>query len=96
MSDRRIYYSEEAKQYAQQRQMVQTILAIAIGMAVGGAVALLFAPQSGEKFRRKLAQAIDEGYERGREATDDAISQLEKEYPGIKDRVENLVRKARS
>lgn len=94
MPDRRIYYSDEARQYAEQRQMLQLLLAAAIGMAVGGAAALLFAPQSGDKIRRRLAHAIDEGYQRGREATDDAIGELEKEIPGLRERIDDLIKRA--
>lgn len=94
MPDRRIYYSEEAKQIAQQRQMVQVISAVLIGLVVGAGVALLFAPQSGQKLRRQIAQAIDEGYQRGREETGDVIDRLEAEFPGVRGRVEELLKRA--
>jgi gas vesicle protein len=94
MPERRIYYSEEAKQYAQQRQMLQIGLAAVIGLTFGVMVALLFAPQSGKKLRQRIAGALDEGYARGREATDDAIAQLEKEFPGIQKRIAEMTKKA--
>ncbi len=36
-------------------------IAFAIGVAAGAAVALLYAPQSGVRTRRKLKKGLDEG-----------------------------------
>ena len=47
MPDRRIYYSEEARQYAMQQQMLRVVLAATLGLALGAGLALLFAPESG-------------------------------------------------
>lgn len=96
MPDRRIYYSEEARQIAQQRQMVQLTVAVLIALMVGATIALLFAPQSGKKLRRQIAQAIDEGYQRGREETGDLIDRLEAEFPGVRRRVEELIGRNRA
>ncbi|HOA25526.1 MAG: YtxH domain-containing protein [Aggregatilineales bacterium] len=96
MPERRIYYSEEARQIAQQRQMVQLTVAVLIALMVGATIALLFAPQSGKKLRRQIAQAIDEGYQRGREETGDLIDRLEAEFPGVRRRVEELIGRNRA
>ncbi|NLH06698.1 MAG: YtxH domain-containing protein [Chloroflexi bacterium] len=76
--------------------MVQLTVAVLIALMVGATIALLFAPQSGKKLRRQIAQAIDEGYQRGREETGDLIDRLEAEFPGVRRRVEELIGRNRA
>lgn len=95
MPDRRIYYSEEARQYAMQQQMLRVVLAATLGLALGAGLALLFAPESGERLRRNIASALDEGYQRGREEAEGIVEELEGEYPGLRKRVEELMKRAR-
>ena len=43
-----------------------TVFAFLLGAAVGGAVALLFAPASGEETRKRIRRGFDSMYEKGR------------------------------
>ena len=59
------------------------LLAFAVGALAGAAVALLYAPASGDETRRKLAQKAREGrenltaaVERGREAYEQARKEM--------------------
>jgi len=95
MTDR-IYYSSEAEQIAKTRQTVGLLAFLMLGLGVGAATALLFAPQEGERTRKMVADALDEGFRRGREATDDALAQLEEEFPNLRKKVESTLSKATS
>ena len=89
----RIYYSEEAEQTMKRRRMVDALLFAGLGIGVGSSVALLLAPHKGETTREMLANTLEEGFQRGRESTDDALSQLEGEIPNLRQRVNDLVSK---
>lgn len=91
MANSRIYYSEEAENKMKKRQLVDALLFTGLGIGIGSAVALLLAPNNGETNREIIANALEEGYERGRETTDEALSQLEKEVPDLRKRVNKLV-----
>jgi hypothetical protein len=43
----RIYYSEEAKRMAQQRQIVGGLAMLLLGIVIGAAIASLFMPEEG-------------------------------------------------
>jgi gas vesicle protein len=92
----RIYYSEEARRLMERRQLMGVLAAFSLGLIIGSALALLFAPQEGEKTRQIMRDTLEEGFERGRRATDDALSQLEDEIPNLRARVEETVKRARS
>jgi len=92
----RIYYSEEARRLMERRQLMGVLAAFSLGLIIGSALALLFAPQEGEKTRQIMRDTLEEGFERGRRATDDALSQLEDEIPNLRSKVEETVKRARS
>lgn len=87
----RIYYSEEAKRVAQQRQIVNGLAMMLFGIAVGAAIALLFAPEEGEEMRKRLGSALEEGYLRGRDHTLDAAQQLEDDIPDLRRKVSSAL-----
>ncbi len=91
----RIYYSEEARRLMERRQLMGVLAAFSLGLIIGSALALLFAPQEGEKTRQIMRDTLEEGFERGRRATDDALSQLEDEIPNLRSKVEETVKRAR-
>lgn len=92
----RIYYSEEARRLMERRQFAGVLAAFSLGLVIGSALALLFAPQEGEKTRQIVREALEDGFERGRKATDDALAQLEGEIPNLRAKVEETVKRARS
>jgi len=50
----RKYYSEEAKQRAQAERTFLALLFTGLGLSIGAALALLFAPMDGDKLRDEL------------------------------------------
>lgn len=88
MNDR-IYYSREAEERANRDRAVAVLVFMALGLGIGAALALLFAPKSGEKTRAELAGALNEGLDSGREATQKAIKTLEKDFSDLRKRVED-------
>lgn len=89
----RIYYSDEAEKTMKRQRMVDALLFTGVGIGIGSAIGLLFAPDSGEDTRNMIAETLEEGYRQGREATDDALSQLEVEVPNLRERVNGLISK---
>lgn len=93
MTNNRIYYSEEAEQKMKRQRLIDALMFTGLGIGIGSAVSLLLAPNSGETTREIIAGTLEEGFQRGREATDDALNQLEQEVPNLRERVNELVSK---
>lgn len=84
----RIYYSKEAESLVRRQHLIGNLAFLMLGLGVGAAVALLFAPERGERVRELVAEALEEGFSRGREATEEALQNLAQEYPGLHEKVE--------
>lgn len=93
MPQGRVYYSAEAEAVARRERTVMTVVFLALGLGIGAVLALLFAPGAGSSTRQKISEALDEGYRRGRDATNDALKQLEPEFPDLRKKVDELVDK---
>jgi gas vesicle protein len=89
----RIYYSEKAEKTMRRQRFMDALMFTGLGIGIGSAVALLMAPNEGEKTRALIANTLEEGFQRGRETTDEALSQLEQEVPNLRGRVNDLVGK---
>lgn len=89
----RVYYTAEAEDLMKRRSLFTALAMLAVGLGIGALVAMLLAPGDGEKTRRVLADALEEGYRRGRQATDDALGQLERDIPNLRKRVDSLLSK---
>lgn len=87
MNDR-IYYSREAEMRANRDRVVGVMTFLALGLGIGAALALLFAPKSGEKTRAEIARSMEDGLERGGEATTSALKQLSKDFSDMRKSVE--------
>jgi gas vesicle protein len=92
MNNERIYYSRDAEKYAMRRTSILTFLCISGGLAVGAALALLFAPSSGEKTRKTLAENIGEGVSTGRESLEPVIKKLEDQFNDLRKNVEERLK----
>lgn len=67
----RTYYSEEAKQQAQMKTTAIVAICLALGATIGTAIAVLFAPQSGEETRKELGEASESALEKLQNQVDD-------------------------
>jgi gas vesicle protein len=92
MNNERIYYSHDAEMQAIRRTNILTFLCISGGLAVGAALALLFAPSSGEKTRKELAQNIGESVNTGRESLEPVIKKLEDQFNDFRKNVEERLK----
>jgi gas vesicle protein len=93
MTNSRIYSSEEAEKTMKHQRFVHALIFTGLGIGIGSAVALLLAPNDGEKTRELIANTLEGGFQRGRETTDQALSQREQEAPNLRERVTELVGK---
>lgn len=91
MSQQRTYYSEDAKQRAQAKTTAVVAICLALGATIGTAIAVLFAPQSGDQTRDELASTVDNQLAQGREATDSAIERLQEQVSRLQERLEDMV-----
>jgi gas vesicle protein len=92
MNDR-IYYSRRAEELVKRQQAVGAAIFLAVGLGIGLILALLFAPNVGEKTRKLIVDALEDGFKRGQEAILDATNQLEQEYPDLRQRIEGMLSK---
>lgn len=51
----RMYYSNEAKKRARTQRTLLALIFTALGLSIGAAIALLFAPMEGDEMRNELA-----------------------------------------
>jgi gas vesicle protein len=92
----RVYYSKEAESAARRQQMFSTLAFMMLGLGVGATLALLFAPERGERVRKLVTSALEEGFTRGRETTEDALHRLGKEYPDVYEKIKDGLHKLAS
>lgn len=89
MSDRRLYYSQEAETVVKQRMAIGAAVCLTLGMGIGIVMSMLW--KQGGQTRDALADALEEGYRRGRDATESALRSLEQEIPNLRDRVNSMI-----
>ncbi len=71
MSDR-MYYSKEAKKKARMQRTALALIFTALGLSIGAAIALLFAPMEGDEMRHELADKADKARQNIEEYSDNA------------------------
>ncbi len=84
----RIYYSHEAEMQANRERALVIGIFMLLGLGIGAALALLFAPKSGSQIRKELAAGVEDRFEGGRDATGKALQRLEKEFSDLRKRVD--------
>ncbi|TVR22129.1 MAG: YtxH domain-containing protein [Anaerolineaceae bacterium] len=77
MNDR-IYYSQEAEKQAKRERIVLALAAAVMGLGLGAVIALIFAPQSGDKTREQIEQQAREWMDQGEDAAQQAVSKVRK------------------
>lgn len=87
----RVYYSQEAEEEAKKRLLLATVLFVGVGATIGAILALMFAPNEGEKIRRDISDSLSDGADAGREATNNAVKRLEKQFDDLRQRVEDRI-----
>ena len=88
----RIYYSEEAKTYAQRQKAFSMLFALGVGLSIGAFLALLFAPAKGENTRDEIASTVTGSLASGRDATQTLLEQLGEELAALRKSVEQRIR----
>ncbi len=91
----RTYYSRDAEMRASMDRLGTTILFIALGLAVGAVLALLFAPHRGEETRDDIGRAIEEGLNSGRDSTSSTLHRMEQDFADLRKKVEHRLNEMR-
>ena len=89
----RIYYSEQARQKAQQRRTISAIAFMLMGAGIGAVLAMLFAPQEGEEVRSEISNRVGGQVENGLETANHAIASLENKYNDLRSYVDDTLSK---
>ncbi len=94
MNDR-TYYSREAEDQVRREQMGNAVLFILLGLVVGAVLALLFAPESGEKMRGSIEDTINDRFHDSRDTTNHTIRRLERDFADLRKKVEDRLAEMR-
>jgi gas vesicle protein len=73
------------------KQIPGTILTFAVGAGIGAAVALLFAPKSGEELRGDIADGVDEGVNQVQRTGRDLKRRAQRAVDMAKDQVQDAM-----
>ncbi len=92
MNSDRIYYSNNAQMHALRARIRLTLLFLTIGLGIGGALALLFAPVAGKKTRSELKKNIEDGYQNGLDTVGSIVKKLEKDFGEVQSNVEKRIK----
>lgn len=92
MNNDRVYYSHDAEMQARHERTMLTILCLTLGLGIGAALAILFAPMSGKKARAELGKVVEQGWNNGREAVDPLVKRVEKEFGELQKNVEDKLK----
>ncbi|MDX2077102.1 MAG: YtxH domain-containing protein [bacterium] len=92
MNNERIYYSRDAEMRVARQKTLLTLICLSAGLGIGAVLALLFAPESGEKTRKELAQNIGESVNNGRESLEPVIKKLEDQFNDFRKNVEERLK----
>jgi gas vesicle protein len=71
--------------------MARFFIALGIGAAAGAAIALLYAPQAGEKTRRQLRRGVEDAGERIRDSAGNVSDRAAKYYKKSREAVEDVM-----
>lgn len=92
MSNERVYYSRDAEVSAAREKTRLIALCLMMGMGIGSALALLFAPSSGKVIRHDLTKSVEAGLQTGRETVEPMVKRLEAEVVELRKKVEERLK----
>ncbi len=92
MSNERVYYSHDAEMHAMRDRTALILVFLTLGLGIGAALALLFAPMSGKKTRDGMTQTVEQGLKDGREMVEPVVERVEKEFDELKKNVEERLK----
>lgn len=90
----RIYYSRDAEIQATRDKTLMAVVLMAVGLGIGAALALLFAPASGTETREEIAHKFEDSVHDGRETVEPIMKRLEHEIAELRQRFQDLVKQA--
>ena len=91
MDTSRMYYSREAEMRAAREKAAMTFIFLLVGLGIGTALALLFAPRAGSEVRGELSHATEEALNQGRDAVNPALKRLEKDFADLRKKVDDRI-----
>ncbi|MFQ3566788.1 MAG: YtxH domain-containing protein [Aggregatilineales bacterium] len=94
MSDR-MYYSREAEERANRERMITIITFLLLGVGIGAALALLFAPRSGERTREQISSTVTETLEQSERNLGETVKQLSRDLLELRKSIEDRIEKMR-
>jgi len=94
MNTDRIYYSRDAELQATRDKTVMAVILMAIGLGVGAALALLFAPAAGSEIRHDIAHKFEAGVSDGRDTVEPMMKKLEREIADLSQRFQDRVKQS--
>ena len=90
-NNNRTYYSNDAKT----RSIRKNSALIVLALGIGAAIALMFAPNSGEKTREDLTHGLEQGVSKGHDMAEPALKRMEKELAELRQKLEGKVDEVR-
>ncbi|WP_202978707.1 YtxH domain-containing protein [Aggregatilinea lenta] len=87
----RSYYMGDAELETKSSGVVNMLVFLLLGLGIGAALALLFAPDEGEKTRERITDSLDSGVKATSDAGNDALDRLEKEYQNLRKEMDKLI-----
>jgi gas vesicle protein len=91
-SNERIYYSHDTASRAMRARAIVTIVFMTLGIGIGAAIALLFAPSSGKETREEIMENVEDGLDAGQDKLEPTMKKLGKQFSGFRKSVEKRMK----
>jgi len=94
MNTDRIYYSRDAEIQAARDKTIMAVVLMVIGLGLGAAFALLFAPAAGTDTRQEIAHTFEAGVKDGRETVEPLMKRLEHDIADLRQRFQDRIKQS--
>ena len=88
-NNNRTFYSHKAEVRSERKNAALVVLSL----GVGAAIALMFAPNTGQKTRENLTHSLEHGVSEGHDLAEPMLKRLEKELSELRQKIEDQVEK---